>query len=295
MSAYRVNHSVSECLRSLFQLHNETFNVWLHLVGCMIFLALLFTVSSTPCEVERCPERWPLYAFVASALVCLSASCAYHLVGTANEKWSLQFEKWDYFGIGERAPHSARSSSLQCLLSFSSDALGPTCGCVPAGAVALIVGSCLPVVHYGFGEAYHTARTCYMLAIAAIGAGVTACSLLPWFDRWAWTRVLMFISLALCGVIALLHAMVAHDYSPRTVALLTGVLQMGATYLFGVFLYMLHVPESLVPRRFSRVTDIWGSSHQLWHACVLAAACKHFRTVLALWHATAHLPVVSVG
>ena len=167
---------------------------------------------------------------------------------------------------------------------------------MPAVTVALIVGSCLPVVHYGFGDSHPTARTCYSFAIAAIGAGVTVCSLLPWFDRWVWTRVLMFISLALCGVLALLHAMVAHDYSPRTVALLTGVSEMGAMYLFGVLLYIMHVPESLVPRRWSFVTDIWGSSHQLWHACVLAAACKHFHTVLALWHATAHLPVVgSVG
>jgi adiponectin receptor len=251
---YRINHSIGDCLQSLFQLHNETFNVWSHLIGCVIFLALLYHVKETPCEAEHCPERWPLYVFVASALWCLSASAAYHLVGTANEKWTVGLEKSDYIGI-----------------------------------VALIVGSCAPVVYYGFGPAYASTRLSYMLAIAAIGVGVVVCSFSPWFNKRPLIPVFMFISLALCGVVALLHATIAHDFSPRTVALLTGVVQMGACYLTGVALYVSHFPEALVPRQFSAITDIWGSSHQLWHVCVLAAAMHHFFTVLNLWHETAKL------
>lgn len=205
-------------------------------------------MSQEQCEAERCPERWPLYVFVASALWCLSASAAYHLVGTAarSEKWSFRLERWDYVGI-----------------------------------VALIVGSCAPVVHYGFGPAYSGTRTSYMLAIASIGIGVVFCSLSPWFSRRPLVPVCMFIALALCGVVALIHATIAHDFSPRTTALLTGVLQMGATYLTGVVLYISHIPESLVPRQFSSITDIWGSSHQLWHVCVLIAAMHHFFTVVS--------------
>ena len=116
---YRTNHSICDCLQSLFQLHNETFNVWSHLIGCVIFLALLQVVASTSCDAENCPERWPLYVFVLTALWCLSASAAYHLIGTANDKWTYLTEKSDYVGI-----------------------------------VALIVGSCAPVVWLGFGPAY---------------------------------------------------------------------------------------------------------------------------------------------
>lgn len=254
LTAYRANHSVRDCLRSLFRLHNETFNVWSHLVGCAIFVMLAFHVNSAPCEAEQCPERWPMQVFIGSALWCLSASTAYHLVGTANERFMVPLEIWDYVGI-----------------------------------VALIVGSCTPVVYYGFGSAYAATRWSYMLAIFAIGLGVVVCSLYPWFDRWPGVRIAMFISLALCGVAALVHAMVAHDFDPRTVALFFGVLQMGATYLTGVLLYATHFPEVVVPRKFSPITDIWGSSHQLWHVAVLAAALVHCRTVLTLWQETARM------
>ena len=119
----------------------------------------------------------------------------------------------------------------------------------------------------------------------ALGVGVLLCTLSPKFSGAAppGARIALFIALALSGVVALLHAMVAHDYSPETTALLKGVLQMGAMYLLGVGVYATRVPESLAPRRF----DIIGSSHQLWHACVVAAAYTHFGTVLALWRSSA--------
>jgi len=60
-------------------------------------------------------ERWPLYVFVASAMVCLLSSVVYHLFGTANERWAQLF----------------------CSLDFT-------------GIVCLIVGSTVPCIYYGF-------------------------------------------------------------------------------------------------------------------------------------------------
>ena len=36
----------------------------------------------------------------------------------------------------------------------------------------------------------------------------------------------------------------------------------------------------------SRVLDVFGSSHQIWHACVLMAAVHHFGVVTELWRAS---------
>ena len=93
----------------------------------------------------------------------------------------------------------------------------------------------------------------------------------------------MFIALH-CAVVALVHAMFAHDFSPYSLPLT--VLQMERS---SDRRSRPHFPEALMPRQFSSITDIWGSSHQLWHVCVLAAAMHHFYTVLNLWHDTAHL------
>lgn len=253
LTAYRVNHSFYESIRSLFELHNETLNVWTHILGCVFFVACLVHCASEGIEEGLPPEsgrleRWPLYVFIGSALICLGNSAVYHLWGTANERWYAKLANLDYAGI-----------------------------------VALIVGSCCPVVHFGFGPTHSQTRAMYMLGILALGVLVLVCSLSRWFDKYERTRICLFVSLGLSGVVALLHAMIAHDFSPATTSLFLGVAQMGATYLTGVSFYATHFPEVSWPKRF----DIVGSSHQLWHACVLLAAFFHFQTVLALWRSSA--------
>ena len=37
-------HSYYDCVRSLFMIHNETMNVWSHLIGCLIFVCIAFYV-----------------------------------------------------------------------------------------------------------------------------------------------------------------------------------------------------------------------------------------------------------
>lgn len=51
---YRLGLSFTQCLRSMFQLHNETVNVWSHLFGAMLFVSLVFYVKdSTAFERPR--------------------------------------------------------------------------------------------------------------------------------------------------------------------------------------------------------------------------------------------------
>jgi hypothetical protein len=45
---YRLGLSFSQCLRSMFQLHNETINVWSHLAGAILFVCLVFYVRDSP-------------------------------------------------------------------------------------------------------------------------------------------------------------------------------------------------------------------------------------------------------
>ena len=44
---YRLGLSFSQCLRSMFQLHNETINVWSHLAGAILFVCLVFYVKDS--------------------------------------------------------------------------------------------------------------------------------------------------------------------------------------------------------------------------------------------------------
>ncbi|KAF0682788.1 Aste57867_25087 [Aphanomyces stellatus] len=42
-TGYRMNYSMSHCVASLFELHNETWNVWTHIIGSLIFMGLLYS------------------------------------------------------------------------------------------------------------------------------------------------------------------------------------------------------------------------------------------------------------
>ena len=116
-------------------------------------------------------ERWPLYVYALSALVCLASSCAYHLFGTANDRWVRALGKGDYVGI-----------------------------------VALIFGSCVPPMYYGF-YASPAHRWAYLVGFTALSAALIALLLRPVFftQRWRAARIALFVGFGLSGVLPLLH------------------------------------------------------------------------------------------
>ncbi len=54
---YRIGLSFSQCLRSMFQVHNETINVWSHLMGSFLFIALCFHVLEPAFESNNLVQR----------------------------------------------------------------------------------------------------------------------------------------------------------------------------------------------------------------------------------------------
>lgn len=40
LHGYRIHHSIKDCLFSWFKLHNETLNIWTHIVPCLFFLGI---------------------------------------------------------------------------------------------------------------------------------------------------------------------------------------------------------------------------------------------------------------
>ncbi|EQC30711.1 hypothetical protein SDRG_11470 [Saprolegnia diclina VS20] len=62
---YRLHYSLKESFFSLFELHNETMNVWTHLIGSIVFWSLLISVC-LQVEVDRAPVLHPHAATVSS-------------------------------------------------------------------------------------------------------------------------------------------------------------------------------------------------------------------------------------
>ncbi|OLY78072.1 Adiponectin receptor protein 2 [Smittium mucronatum] len=72
------------CFRTVFRIHNETGNIWTHLIGALlvIFLIVYASLHTLP-DLEKygkvsAGSRIFLFVYLASALFCLSASSLFH-------------------------------------------------------------------------------------------------------------------------------------------------------------------------------------------------------------------------
>ncbi|KYK54461.1 hemolysin-iii channel protein [Drechmeria coniospora] len=261
-SGYRqIRASYSHAFRSLFYLHNESVNIWSHLVG-----ALLAMTSATYLYYEIQPryasasssDVLVFSCFFGGAVLCLGMSATYHAIQDHSPSVARWGNKLDYTGI-----------------------------------VALIVGSYVPAMYYGF-FCKPTLLTVYLglvgppsppfpmpnlltwrdAQICILGLG---CTMVSWLDRfrtplWRPYRAAMFIGLGVSGVVPILQGLTIYGYRGLEDRMgITWVIAQGVMYIAGAVIYAVRWPERSFPGAF----DIWGSSHQIFHLFVVLAAAMH--------------------
>ena len=116
LSHYRpATYSYLGCFQSLFYIHNESVNVHSHLLGAFLFLFTGVSVFLFESYVVTLPDILAFSCFFAGAIACLGMSAIYHLTSNHSENVACFGNQLDYVGI-----------------------------------VALITGSFVPSVYYGF-------------------------------------------------------------------------------------------------------------------------------------------------
>lgn len=92
----------------------------------------------------------------------------------------------------------------------------------------------------------------------------------------------MFVALGLSAVIPVAEAVWLKGLSrvESEMSLWYCVVQ-GGLYIAGAAIYASRVPEKYYPRRF----DLLGSSHQIFHICVVTASIVH---AIGVWQAFAY-------
>lgn len=114
----QIRPSYLHSLRSLFNLHNESVNVWSHLLGAIAAVASSFYLYCVirPRYDFITPSDVLVFAFfIGGAVLCLGMSAIFHAVLNHSQKVARWGNKLDYTGI-----------------------------------VVLIVGSFVPALYYGF-------------------------------------------------------------------------------------------------------------------------------------------------
>lgn len=254
-SSYRPPmNSFRGCFKSMFRMHTETWNIWTHLLGFTFFLFLVggiyifgdyVTYWFEDVQIHSLPwdEQVMLMFFFAGAMGCLLCSTLFHTFSNHSEGVFNLFIRLDYSGIA-----------------------------------FLITGSSVPAYYYGF---YCTT----FAGITHIAILLILCAMCVTLSMWGRfstpkyrpLRFAVFVLFGLYGVIPAMHILFRDGYMQACQAFAPWSLgAMAAVYIFGAVLYVLRIPERFSPGMF----DIWASSHQLFHICVIMAALVHYDTLL---------------
>lgn len=239
MSGYRhPRSSATDCVLSLFQMTNETLNIWTHFLPTWYFLWKLLSVVLLYSAWQD-SYTWPLLIYLISiCLYPLASSCA-HTFSTMSARARHIGFFWDYGA-----------------LSFYS------------------LGSAMAYFHYVFPDAwingpFHR----YFLPIAMCNS--ILCTGLACYSRFAESprprfgkalRVLAFAYPYLFDNIPLFYRvfLCAGEGCTNNSTNILHVYHMGLAFLTG-FLFAMRLPERLAPGSF----DYIGHSHQLFHVCAI--------------------------
>ncbi|EOD46017.1 putative hemolysin-iii channel protein [Neofusicoccum parvum UCRNP2] len=220
LGSYRpLSHSYTRSILSIPRLHNQTVNIWTHLLGLLLFVYLsrhLWTTLS-PLYASATHEDVVAFAsFFAGAFACLACSSAYHTFSN----------------------HSARIYERWLCLDF-------------LGILCLIAGSWVPGIYYGFYCQRSEARF-YLTLILLLAAASAVVCLIPACRTPAWksTRMAMFLALGVAGFVPMAHAARAHGVAAAHERMGWGffVLEF-LLYGAGVAVYAAKVPERWAPGR----------------------------------------------
>ncbi|CAI4045752.1 Izh3p SKDI_12G0790 [Saccharomyces kudriavzevii IFO 1802] len=302
---YRFYNTHSKSLLSIinwYGWHNETSNIWSHLLGAMyiIYLAIYDFPQSEVWRNPNVPQqaRWIVFMFLAAALKCMLSSVFWHTFnGTSFLRLRSKFACVDYSGI-----------------------------------TILITASILTTEFVTMYSCYWAMCT-YMGISLALGVIGVFMNWSPRFDRPEARplRIRFFILLATMGVLSFLHLIFLTDiyYASRLFGPVT--YKSVVWYLVGVVFYGSFIPERFrsdvqvdktIPTDYELSTDLeiitkqkeihfrkvptahskcnscpshvrsfkslwWvdyvGCSHTFWHFFVVLGVIGHYKAILDMF------------
>lgn len=266
-TGYRKGWTVREHFLSvLYPFHNESVNIWTHLIGFVICICVTVGLAyevRNPHFVDIVREggetlrhlldpisRWPVYIFLCGAMICLGGSAFAHSLNGMSRRSNYALWRLDYMGI-----------------------------------VALIASSFLPPIHYGF-LCNPNWRLVYLTSITGIAVSLAGLIFHRRFhsEKWRLLRVGLFTGMGVSGVAPLIHSVYLNHGIPLATRGAFQMILMGASYLGGVVFYAARVPERWLPGKF----DLLFNSHQIWHVAVLLGVFNHYRASMTFveWRET---------
>ncbi|KAM5429719.1 hypothetical protein McanMca71_006151 [Microsporum canis] len=241
-TGYRpVNGSVRLCIDSLQYIHNETVNIYSHLVPAGIavignfLLHLYFRSYYINASVM---DQIAFHVYLSSSVLCFGISSMYHTLLCHSEAYVDIWGRLDYVAI-----------VLQTLGSFISG------------------------IYFSF-YCEPGLQKLYWTMISVLGSLTATIVVSPRFQspKWRILRLSTFVATGLSAFAPIIHAATIFSYAQLTQQLGVGYyLLEGLMLITGTIFYATQFPESWIPEKF----DIWGASHQIFHILVVLSSIIH--------------------
>ena len=244
-SGYRAYYTWNETWASIFRIHNETGNIWTHLLGVvMVFGLAVHTLHSLPSSVPM-GDVLAMLGFFSCSAACFAASTLFH-THFCQSRWAfVKFGCLDYAGIS-----------------------------------TMIAGSCSIVTYFAF-YCNPFARNAWIgITVLLASVGIIG----PWYEKWthrsfrAIRATIYFVSAVTSALPVFQYLIMSGLPDDLDFEVYFGIFAMAILYTGGAMIYSWRVPERWFPGR----CDIVGHSHQWWHLCVVAACWAHYTSAIRL-------------
>lgn len=249
LTGYRDKTSFFGCLKSVLLLHNETINIWSHLLGFIFFVGIflrdiLFLIPAKQSGVEVTQtDFFVLCTLIICYQACMILSSLYHTFTCHSPQWSGTCLTLDLIGI-----------------------------------IMALLATYLSGIYYAFWcEPYW--RDFYLTTVGGFFIVATMAQFIPKFgdEKNANFRIGLFTFWAIYGIIPTIHWVLLHENTlnhPLVSVMLPKILIMYMICGCAFFFYITKFPERVIPG----LVDIVGHSHQWWHIFMFLA--------LYFWHNT---------
>lgn len=290
LNYYRANWPLKDAFFSLFRWHNETLNVWTHLIGFALFVGLMV---GNLMDVPQVADIFGIFTspFPSSAVGNISHNSKDFFSGATN--FNLKQSTSPGMAVASPEPSVTRwpffvflCGSMFCLLSSS------TCHLFAChshnlnilllrmdyvGIAVMIITSFFPPIFYIF-QCTPVWQLVYLTGISVMGVFTIVTLLTPAFStgKFRAFRAMLFVAMGLFGLVPAVHAVVVNWNEAKRNVTLAYESVMALSYLTGTAFYVTRIPERWKPGFF----DLAGHSHQIFHVFVILGALAHYGAAL---------------
>lgn len=236
-------------LQSMFHLHNETLNVWTHLIGCVVIVYECQYYFRFYSDVNS-DLRWTVVGFGLCCFTTLFNSATAHLLHSRSTFTNYTVFMFDYIGVVSWG----FGTSFLAVYGVSDKEVYQWIGQNYMRWQLLFtylnyLNICLSKLRYG-----HDLSNAKRKRLVVGGILLQAfCNFIPWFPRY-----LVCTEQTDCSLRSLDHiSIVVASFTAMTLT------------------FMMHQPEKSCPGKF----DLVGQSHQIFHVLVWITMCLQLRAL----------------